>query len=515
MGDDQVPLLRAKGITKSFPGVKALASVDFEVRAGEVHALIGENGAGKSTLVKVLSGLHQPDAGTISVDGEQVDLQHRGDAERHGITTIHQELTLIPELDVASNMLLARPPTVGGWRRVLRLIDREALYREASAALALVNADRIDPRVRAGSLGLSAAQLILIARGLSQDMRLFILDEPTAALTPSERDELFARLRSLRGRGVGIVYVSHRLDEVLEISDRVTVLRDGRVVATMPTVEARLEGIIELMLARRLEEMYPPRRTRQLGPKVLEVRGLRRGHELRDIDLDVHAGEIVGVTGLVGAGKTELARAVYGADPVDAGTVRVAGRERTVGSPADGIEHGVALVPEDRKTQGLVLLLSVADNLALGIANCERVAGTLLRMGQVISGQRVAEVARHYIGRFNIRARDPDQLVLGLSGGNQQKVVLSKCLATRPVVMILDEPTRGVDVGSKAELYRAIAELADNGVGVLVLSSEVQEVVETCDRIYVLRRGRVAAEVAGPQATESSLMRHAAAEAAS
>jgi ABC-type sugar transport system ATPase subunit len=261
--------------------------------------------------------------------------------------------------------------------------------------------------------------------------------------------------------------------------------------------------------------MYPPRRTRQLGPKVLEVRGLRRGHELRDIDLDVHAGEIVGVTGLVGAGKTELARAVYGADPVDAGTVRVAGRERTVGSPADGIEHGVALVPEDRKTQGLVLLLSVADNLALAIANCERVAGTLLRMGQVISGQRVAEVARHYIGRFNIRARDPDQLVLGLSGGNQQKVVLSKCLATRPVVMILDEPTRGVDVGSKAELYRAIAELADNGVGVLVLSSEVQEVVETCDRIYVLRRGRVAAEVAGPQATESSLMRHAAAEAAS
>jgi ABC-type sugar transport system ATPase subunit len=515
MGDDRVPLLRAQGITKSFPGVTALGGVDFEVRAGEVHALVGENGAGKSTLVKVLSGLHQPDAGTILVNGEPVGFEHRGDAERHGITTIHQELTLVPELDVASNMLLARPPTHGGWRRWMRVVDREAMYREATAALALVNADRIDPRARAGSLGLSAAQLILIARGLSQDMRLFILDEPTAALTPSERDELFARLRSLRERGVGILYVSHRLDEVLEISDRVTVMRDGRVVETTPTAEARLEGIIEAMLARRLEEMYPRRRQRQLGPKVLEVRGLHRGNELRGIDLDLHAGEIVGVTGLVGAGKTEFARAVYGADPVDSGTVRVAGRERTARSPADAIQDGVALVPEDRKTQGLVLLLSVADNLALGIANCDRVAASLLRLRHVISGRQAAQVAREYIGRFNIRARHPDQLVLGLSGGNQQKVVLSKCLSTRPVVMILDEPTRGVDVGSKAELYRAIADLADGGVGVLMLSSEMQEVVEMCDRIYVLRQGRVAAEVVGPDATEGTLMRHAAAEAAS
>jgi ABC-type sugar transport system ATPase subunit len=515
MREVQVPLLRAEGITKSFPGVTALGGVDFEVHPGEIHALVGENGAGKSTLVKVLSGLHQPDAGTISVDGVSVGFQHRGDAERYGITTIHQELTLVPELDVASNMLLARPPTRTGWRRLLRMVDREALYREAAAALALVNAEQIDPRARAGSLGLSAAQLILIARGLSQDMRVFILDEPTAALTPSERDELFARLRTLRGHGVGIVYVSHRLDEVLEISDRVTVMRDGKVVETMPTADARLERVIELMLARRLEEMYPQRRARQLGPKVLEVRGLRRGEELRGIDLDVHAGEIVGVTGLVGAGKTEFARAVYGADPVEAGTVRVAGQERTPRSPADGIEHGVALVPEDRKTQGLVLMLSVADNLALGVANCGRVAGTLLRLRQVISRRRAGELATDYISRFKIRARGPEQLVLGLSGGNQQKVVLSKCLATKPVLMILDEPTRGVDVGSKAELYRVIAGLADDGVGVLMLSSEVQEVVETCDRIYVLRQGRVAAEVAGPQATEGSLMRHATAEAPS
>jgi len=515
MRDDRVPLLRAEGITKSFPGVTALSGVDFEVRPGEVHALVGENGAGKSTLVKVLSGLHQPDAGMISVNGEPVGFQHRGDAERYGITTIHQELTLVPELDVASNMLLARPPIRSGWQRLLRMVDRQAMYREAAAALALVNADRIDLRARAGSLGVSAAQLILIARGLSQDMRVFILDEPTAALTPRERDELFARLRSLRERGVGIVYVSHRLDEVLAISDRVTVMRDGLVVETMSTADAKLERVIELMIARRLEEMYPQRRARELGPKVLEVRGLRRGDVLRGIDLDVRAGEIVGVTGLVGAGKSEFARAVYGADPIDAGTIRVAGQERTPRSPADGIEHGIALVPEDRKTQGLVLLLSVADNLALGVANCGRVAGTLLRMRRVVSGRRAGELAKDYIGRFRIRAHDPNQLVLGLSGGNQQKVVLSKCLATKPVVMILDEPTRGVDVGTKAELYRVIADLADDGVGVLMLSSEVQEVVETCDRIYVLRQGRVAAEVAGPEATEGSLMRHATAEAAS
>ncbi len=508
------PLLQVEGIFKSFPGVQALSGVDFEVRRGEIHALVGENGAGKSTLVKVLSGLHQPDEGTLKVSGEPVRLLHRHDAERFGIATIYQELTLVPELDVASNLLLGRVPAYQGWRRLLGWIDGSALYRQAREALELIQAERIDPRARAGSLGVSAAQLILIARGLSRDMRVFILDEPTSALTPRERDELFARLISLRERGVGIVYVSHKLDEVLAISDRITVMRDGRAIRTMATRDARLDHVIELMLARKLEEMYPPRVARPLGGSVLEVRGLKRGDVLAGVDLDVRAGEVVGVTGLVGAGKSELGRAVYGADPIDEGTIRVDGQVRAIRSPAGAVSHGIALVPEDRKSQGLFLTLSVADNLTVGVVNCRRVTGTVARMGQVISGAKASELARRYISRFRIRTRDEHQPVVGLSGGNQQKVVLSKCLATKPVVMILDEPTRGVDVGSKAEIYRVIAELAAAGVGVLMLSSEVQEVVETCDRIYVLRQGRVAAEVAGNEATEGAVMRYATAEAA-
>jgi ABC-type sugar transport system ATPase subunit len=514
MPSDSAPLLQAERIFKSFPGVRALSGVDFEVRPGEIHALVGENGAGKSTLVKVLSGLHQPDEGTLKVNGQPVRFLHRHDAERFGIATIHQELTLVPELDVASNLLLARPPTHRGWRRFLGWIDSSAMYRQASQALALIQAERIDPRARAGSLGVSAAQLILIARGLSRDMRVFILDEPTSALTPRERDELFLRLTSLRERGVGIVYVSHKLDEILAISDRITVMRDGRAIQTMETREAQLDRVIELMLARKLEEMYPPRTDRRLGDSVLEVRRLKRGDQLRGIDLDVRRGEVVGVTGLVGAGKSELGRAVYGADPVEEGTIRVGGMATVIRSPADAVSHGIALVPEDRKTQGLILPLSVSQNLTLGVVNCRRVTGTLARMGQVISGGKASELARRYITRFRIRTRDEHQSVVGLSGGNQQKVVLSKCLATKPVVMILDEPTRGVDVGTKAEIYRVIAELAADGVGVLMLSSEVQEVVETCDRIYVLRQGQVAAEMAGNEATESAVMRYATAEAA-
>jgi ABC-type sugar transport system ATPase subunit len=291
-------------------------------------------------------------------------------------------------------------------------------------------------------------------------------------------------------------------------------MRDGRAIRTMATRDARLDHVIELMLARKLEEMYPPRVARPLGGSVLEVRGLKRGDVLAGVDLDVRAGEVVGVTGLVGAGKSELARAVYGADPIDEGTIRVDGQVRAIRSPADAVSHGIALVPEDRKSQGLFLTLSVADNLTVGVVNCRRVTGTVARMGQVISGAKASELARRYISRFRIRTRDEHQPVVGLSGGNQQKVVLSKCLATKPVVMILDEPTRGVDVGSKAEIYRVIAELAAAGVGVLMLSSEVQEVVETCDRIYVLRQGRVAAEVAGNEATEGAVMRYATAEAA-
>jgi len=507
------PLLEARHLSKSFPGVQALSDVDFAIIPGEVHALVGENGAGKSTLVKVITGVYQPDSGTLLVDGEPVRIASRANAERYGISVIHQEIVLVPELDVASNLLLGEPPTLGqGWLRRLGILDRAALYERATQHLLRLRVD-IDPRARAGSLGVSVAQLVLIARGLAQQMRVLVLDEPTAALTPREREELFARIHTLRGRGVGILYVSHHLDEVLTLSDRITVMRDGRVVATMEAAEANLEQIIEHMLARKLTEMFPPRRRSPTERTVLEVRGLTRNGVLNDVNLSVSAAEIVGVTGLVGAGKTELARALCGVDPIDYGEIRVEGRRVALGSPRDALNAGIALVPEDRKTQGLVLLMSIAHNIGLTVVNCAKVAAEAMRFGQVLDRSRLSALASSFVRRFRIRARDQFQAALDLSGGTQQKVVLAKCLATKPRLMILDEPTRGIDVGSKAEIFQVMEDLASEGVAILLMSSEMQEVVEMSDRIYVMRKGSVVAELNGEEATESLVMRYATAGA--
>jgi len=505
------PLLEARGISKAFPGVQALVDVDFTLEAGEIHALVGENGAGKSTLVKILTGVYQPDAGTLLVDGRSVRISSRRDAERLGIAAIHQEIVLVPELDVASNILLGEPPTLGrGWRSRLGVIDRAQLYTRAGAALGRVHAD-IDPHLRAGSLGVSAAQLVLIARGLSQDNRILVLDEPTAALTPGERDELFVRLYALRDRGVGILYVSHRLDEVVTLANRITVLRDGQVVRTLPAAEAKVERVIELMLARSLSEMYPERLQGGRRPVVLEVRGLSRAGVLDGVSLAARGGEIVGVTGLVGAGKSELARAIYGADAKDAGAILVDGVDTPIRSPRDALKAGIALVPEDRKSQGLVLLLSIVENVALAVANCVRVSGAVTRFNQILAARRLGAIARSYIRRFSIHARSEYQLTRDLSGGTQQKVVLAKNLATQPKVIIFDEPTRGIDVGSKAEIYRMMKDLAAGGVAILLVSSEVQEVVAMSDRIYVMRKGAVVAEVDRADASERTVMRYAAA----
>jgi ribose transport system ATP-binding protein len=505
------PLLEARRISKAFPGVKALVDVDFTVEAGEIHALVGENGAGKSTLVKIITGVYKPDAGTLLIDGKEVRIASRRDAERLGIAAIHQEIVLVPELDVASNMLLGEPPTLGhGWRGRLGIIDRSRLYAQAGEALAILHAD-IDPRTRAGSLGVSAAQLVLIARGLSQDNRILVLDEPTAALTPEERDGLFVRLYALRDRGVGILYVSHRLDEVTTLASRITVMRDGRVVQTLPAAEAKLERVIELMLARSLSEMYPRRQHIDRRPVVLEVRGLSRAEAIHGVNLHVGGGEIVGVTGLVGAGKSELARAIYGADPKDAGAILVEGIETSIRSPRDALKVGISLVPEDRKSQGLVLLLSIVENIALAVANCVRVSGTVTRFRQVLAAGRLAAIAKSYIKRFRIHARGQFQLTRDLSGGTQQKVVLAKNLATKPKVIIFDEPTRGIDVGSKAEIYQVMEDLAEAGAAILLVSSEVQEVVEMSDRIYVMRKGTIVAELSRAEASERIIMRCATA----
>jgi ABC-type sugar transport system ATPase subunit len=504
-------LLEAREINKGFPGVRALADANFGIRPGEVHALVGENGAGKSTLIKVIAGLYQPDSGILEVGGQAVQLKHQRDAERLGISVIHQEIMLVPELDVAHNMLLGDPPISGtGWRRYLGVIDRGELFERAARALSQLNVD-IDPRTRAGSLGVSAAQLVLIARGLSHDMRILVLDEPTAALTPQESDELFAKLRALRDRGVGILYVSHRLDEVLALADRITVMRDGRCVATLPAAEAKLERVVELMLARSLTDMYPHRSRNATDRVVLDVRGLQRNPLVRNIDLTIHAGEIVGLTGLVGAGKSELARAIYGADRIDDGQILVDGKPVSIRSPRDALREGITLLPEDRKAQGLVLVRSVLENVALAVVNCSKVAGTATRLNQLLRRRKLAAIARESIQRLHIRARDSHQSARDLSGGNQQKVVLGKCLATQPKVMIFDEPTRGVDVGSKAEIYQVIEGLARDGVAILLSSSEVQEAIHMSDRVLVMRKGAIVTELAGQDATEELVMRFATA----
>jgi ABC-type sugar transport system ATPase subunit len=492
--------------------------VDFDLMAGEVHALVGENGAGKSTLVKILSGAYQPDSGALMVDGQAVRMRRAEDAERLGIATIHQEIILVPALDVASNILLGNPPLTGGpLIRALGIIDRNRLYEAAQTALSGMHI-AINPRGRAGDLGVSAAQLVLIARGLLRSMKILILDEPTAALTPQERDELFIKLRALRMTGVGIVYVSHRLDEVMELADRLTVLRDGSAITTLETSAATIDQVVELMLARPLDEMYPERNRRPGSDVLLQVKDVsRKGRveqpSIRDISFTVKPGEVVGITGLVGAGKTELARAICGVDAIDDGEVAVLteGHAARIRSPQDAIRAGIALVPEDRKTQGLVLLMNLVENVAITMANSGTTRPLVTWFGQVLRWQHLAEIARALIKRFQIKVRNPGQMARDLSGGNQQKLVIAKSLETRPKIVVLDEPTRGIAIGSKAEIYAIVERLVRDGLGVVMVSSEIEEILRMSDRILVMRKGTIVKEFDQGAATSEAILRYAAA----
>jgi rhamnose transport system ATP-binding protein len=486
------PLVELRDVTKSFGAVAAVRGVTLGLRGGEVHALVGENGAGKSTVVGLLAGVHRPDTGEVLVGGEPVALASPSDAGRHGIAVIYQEPMLFPDLSVAENIFLGRQPLARG-----RRIDRRAM-RAAAAALFARLGTALDPDRLARGLSIADQQLVEIAKALSTDARVLVMDEPTAALSGHEVDRLFAVTRSLRDQGCAVLFISHRFEEIRALCERVTILRDGRHVSTDPLADLTVPEMVRRMVGRDLGELFPKQAAR-LGEVVLEVRGLAREGVFAGVDLDVRAGEIVALAGLVGAGRSEVVRAVFGVDRRDAGTVRVAGRALPAGRPAAAMAAGVALVPEDRRQQGLVMDLSIERNVTLPRRH-------RLAVGGLLVGGRERRSAADWAGRLSTRYASLGDPVDRLSGGNQQKVVLAKWLSTAPRVLIVDEPTRGIDVGTKAEVHRLLSELAGRGVAVLMVSSELPEVLGMADRVLVMREGRVVAELPRAQATEETVM---------
>ncbi|MER5299906.1 sugar ABC transporter ATP-binding protein [Streptomyces lasiicapitis] len=493
---DAPELLRVEGIRKAFPGVVALDGVDFDLRGGEVHVLLGENGAGKSTLIKMFSGANQPDAGRILVGGEEVRIHGAQDAERLGIATIYQEFNLVPDLTVAENIFLGRQP------RRFGLIDRKKMEADAAELLTRVGVD-VSPRARCRELGIARLQMVEIAKALSLHARVLVMDEPTAVLTSEEVEKLFTIVRGLRADGVGVVFITHHLEEIAALGDRVSVLRDGSSVGQVPASTPEDE-LVRLMVGRSIEQQYPRERTGDSqqadgDAPLLRVRGLTRGGVFHDVGFEVRAGEVVGVAGLVGAGRTEVARAVFGADPYDAGTVEVAGRALPRHDVYAAMTAGVGLVPEDRKGQGLVLDASVEENLGLVTLRAATRAGLVDRGAQRAAAERIA-------GQLGVRMAGLHQHVRTLSGGNQQKVVIGKWLLAKAKVLILDEPTRGIDVGAKVEIYQLINELTAAGHAVLMISSDLPEVLGMSDRVLVMAQGRIAGELAADEATQDAVM---------
>jgi rhamnose transport system ATP-binding protein len=486
------PLLEVRDIEKSFPGVRALSGVSFAVRPGEVHALLGENGAGKSTLIKIVSGVYEPDLGSILVDGREVNFATPDDSRRAGVATIYQELLLFPELSVAENIFLGHAPLAGGGR-----IDWRAMRAKAEQLLASLEIDGLTADEIVGALSVGNRQRVEILRALSHDARILIMDEPTAALTESDVTRLFDVVRRLKRRGVGIVYISHRLDEIFAIADRVTVLRDGAFVGAREVADTNAAELVQMMVGRRIDNLFPKTKA-AIGAAVLEARDLVRRPLTKRVSLTVRAGEIVGLAGLVGSGRSELAQTLFGITPAESGEIRLNGENVRIDSPETARAKGVAYVPEDRGSQGLVRRMSVLHNFSLAAL------GRLSRAGFI---DRAAErrMAQRGVQRFSVKASSVDEIAGRLSGGNQQKIVLGKWLANNPKLLILDEPTRGIDVGAKAEIHRLMSELAGEGVAILMISSELPEVLGMSDRVLVMREGRLAAEFDRAEATSEAV----------
>jgi ribose transport system ATP-binding protein len=493
---DGALLLKLDGIVKRFPGVIALNGVHFELRPGEVHAVCGENGAGKSTLMKVISGQYQPDEGTILYRGEPVRFASSLEAQAAGIAIIHQELNLVPHLSIAENIFLAREPRRGPF------VDRARLNAAAKACLARIGLT-LKPTTLVGTLSVAQQQMVEIAKALSLDARLLIMDEPTSSLTESETVHLFRIIRELRAAGVGIVYISHRLDEMAEIVDRVTVMRDGRYICTSDFAATTVDRIVAHMVGRDLSEAYPPRTSAPTTQVLLSVRGLKREGVFGPVDFELRRGEILGFAGLMGAGRTEVARAVFGADAIDEGDIVLHGEAVKIRSPIDAIRHGIAYLSEDRKSEGLALRMTLANNMTL--ANLRGVTGT----AGFIRFAEEAAVARRYVDALGIRTPTVHQVVRNLSGGNQQKVVIGKWLYRDSRILFFDEPTRGIDVGAKFAIYELIDRLAAQGIGVVLISSELPEVMGMTDRIAVFHEGRIMNVLETKNTSQEEIMHYA------
>lgn len=487
-----LPLLQMKGIYKHYPGVVALADVNFELNAGEVHCLLGENGAGKSTLMKILSGAIKKDAGSILIESEEIEFNSPADAQKYGISMIYQEFKLVPELSVAENILLGNEPTRGR----SPLVDHKKMQQDAQEILAQLG-EKIPITAKISSLSIAQRQIVEIARALSRQVKILAMDEPSASLSQNELKRLFAVIRRLKTEGVGIIYISHRLEEVFEIGDRLTVLRDGRFIHSCPVSETDRRSLIRWMVGRELEQEFP-RIEPDRGEEVLRIEGLSSG-VLKDINLSVYRGEILGLAGLVGAGRSELARIIFGADPKDKGRISLEGGKISARTPREAIDLGIGLLTEDRNKYGLIMQMNVRENISL--SNLRQVAGSFF-----INQSEEYSVAEKFKQALRIRTPSINQKVENLSGGNRQKVVLARWLLTKSKLLIFDEPTAGIDVGVKLEIYNLINQLAKEGIGIVVISSDLPELLGICHRITVMWEGCITGILSANEATQERVM---------